>query len=51
MRPNAIIHVILASQPIFWPSKNATDFILRLILSLYIYKYHFQNLEKSNHGK
>ena len=31
--------------------KIATEFILRLILSLYIDKYYLKNLEKSKHGK
>jgi len=31
--------------------KIATEFILRLILSLYIYKYYLKNIEKTKHGK
>ena len=31
--------------------KIATEFILRLMLSLFNYKYDLKNLEKSKHGK
>jgi len=31
--------------------KIAKEFILRLILSFYIYLYYLQNLKKSQHGK
>jgi len=33
----------------FDPQKIATEFILRLKLSLYIYKFYLKNLEKSKH--
>ena len=31
--------------------KIATEFVLRLMLSLNIYKYDLKNIEKSKHGK
>jgi len=40
-------------QPTFvcFDLQKIAEFILRVILSLYIYKYYLKNEEKSKHGK